>query len=203
MKLIVGLGNPGNEYSNNRHNVGFMLLDYFASEKKTSFKEKQNYFLAQKDNFVLIKPTTYMNLSGVAVKNVLNQYKDIDDFVVVVDDIYLPLGEIRIKQKGGDGGHNGLKSVIAEIGNDEFGRIKIGVGSSTTSNLADYVLSDFEQSDLEVLKETFKFSKGLLDFYTKNDYKEMLNIYSRSKKSYSEKISKISESTDQRRNHNE
>ncbi|MDD3051063.1 MAG: aminoacyl-tRNA hydrolase [Candidatus Cloacimonetes bacterium] len=200
MKLVVGLGNPGIEYTYNRHNIGFMVLDKYAEKLKTDFKLKEDYFFLQTKKAILIKPTTYMNLSGKAVRKILSKYSEIEDFIVIVDDIYLPLAEIRLKQKGGDGGHNGLKSIIDELGHSEFNRMRIGVDNNPEQILSDYVLSDFNESDLKKLEICFNFTQKIISTFIRDDMSKALNMYSRSKKSYSEQLTPSSESRDQRRN---
>lgn len=186
MKYLVGLGNPGSEYNFNRHNVGFLLLDYIAGKSKCEFKKEKNYAIAKKRNYSLIKPLTYMNNSGSAIRQLLNE--SFNDLLVVVDDIYLPFGEIRIREKGGDGGHNGLKSIIENIGSDEFIRIRIGVDSPKYQDLRKFVLSDFDKNELLILEHTFEFSYELIKQFIHRDYQSMLNHYSKNKRSYSDRI---------------
>ena len=135
MKVIVGLGNPGTEYTRSRHNVGFSLLDLLAEELKTSFsfQKKFNAETAQGTrlncNCILLKPLTYMNLSGDSVSKFLNFYKSTaKDIVVIYDDIDLQEGKVKLKDKGGHGGHNGMRSLISKLGSSDFARIKVGVG---------------------------------------------------------------------------
>jgi PTH1 family peptidyl-tRNA hydrolase len=133
LRLILGIGNPGNKYKYNRHNVGFIVLDHFASLNSLAFTASQgDYYFARgslSDNdYQLIKPTTYVNNSGIAAKQVLEQNKlHIEDLLVIHDDVNLPHAEIRVKARGGDGGHNGLSSVLWHLMSDEFARIRIGV----------------------------------------------------------------------------
>ncbi|PID29756.1 MAG: aminoacyl-tRNA hydrolase [Candidatus Cloacimonadota bacterium] len=195
MKLVVGLGNPGVKYRFNRHNIGFLILEYSAERKNKKFIEKDNYLYFCDNDTLFIKPLTYMNLSGEALTEVFEKY-DISDFLVLSDDIYLPLGEIRIRSKGGDGGHNGLKSVAEHLGTVNYNRLRIGVGKPD-SGLKDYVLGDFSEDDFEILNETMPFVDSLLDVFSKHKFEEVLNNYSKNKKSYSDRI-KISESKDQR-----
>ena len=189
MRLIVGLGNPGAKYKSNRHNVGFMLLDQIATERSISFKKKIKYDYIKFADLILIKPKIYMNRSGVAVTSVLTGNK-IEDILVIVDDINIPLGEIRLRKAGGYGGHNGLKSIGSALGTDNFRRLRVGVGAPVERDLADYVLSDFSKEDLSDLKIVFDLSKDLIEEYIENDFDRMVEKYSRLKKSYSEKIQK-------------
>jgi peptidyl-tRNA hydrolase, PTH1 family len=187
MRLIVGLGNPGAKYRSNRHNVGFMLLDQIADLRSLSFKKKIKYDYTKFADLILLKPKTYMNRSGNAVTSVLSRNK-IEDILVIVDDINIPLGEIRLRRAGGFGGHNGLKSIGSALGTDNFKRLRIGVGAPAKEDLADFVLSDFSKNDLLELEKIFNLSKELIEEYVENDFDRMVEKYSRLKKSYSEKV---------------
>ena len=132
MKIIAGLGNPGEEYSLNRHNIGFIIIDHFAEIKKITFKKEGNSMIAKRNLYCLLKPLTYMNLSGNAI---LKHKGDINDLLVICDDIYLPFGEIRLRKSGNDGGHNGLYSIINELQTNQFCRMRIGVGLPTQKYL--------------------------------------------------------------------
>lgn len=152
--VIVGLGNPGAKYKNTRHNAGFIAIDHIVKElnlhaKKIKFNsEVYNATIGDK-RVLLVKPQTYMNLSGDAVVQIVNFYKiAIEKLIVIVDDISLLVGKLRIRKKGSAGGHNGLKDIINKIGSDQFTRIKIGVGAKPDKrNLADWVTSEFSHSD--------------------------------------------------------
>lgn len=187
MRALVGIGNPGLRYKNNRHNVGFQFLDFFASKKKLDFKEsKLGYYYAEGElsnvPFVLIKPSTYVNLSGVSVLNCLNNYNiDIKDLIVIVDDINLEFASIRIRKSGGDGGHNGLSSIIYHLNTNEFPRLRFGIGNNfELGNLPDYVLSDFNEHEMKKLISTFEVSTQLLDSFIIGGLDLLLNTFSRS-----------------------
>ena len=166
MKLIVGLGNPGKEYELNRHNIGFLAIDYLIdtlNASKISSKFKGDLY--KTSEFLLLKPSTFMNLSGESVVLVKNYYKiDNEDIIVIHDDIDLKLGALRFKRGGGHGGHNGLKSIDAYIGND-YWRIRIGVGRpERKEEVIKYVLSDFKKDELECLQKLFpKIEKSIFD----------------------------------------
>lgn len=157
--LIVGLGNPGREYENTRHNAGFMVVDEIARKldvKIDRLKFKSLYTIADyKDKkIMLLKPQTFMNLSGEAVVEALQFYKlDIKNTVVICDDINFDVGKLRIRAKGSDGGQNGLKSIIANLGSDKFTRIRIGIGQKPhpAYELAAWVLSRFTESDRKAI----------------------------------------------------
>ncbi|NUM52147.1 MAG: aminoacyl-tRNA hydrolase [Candidatus Hydrogenedentes bacterium] len=159
MKLIVGLGNPGQQYRNTRHNVGFRVLDEVAVRLGVRFdQEKYDGLLAiashEGERLMLLKPLTYMNLSGTSVaKAARNRVPEPENVLVVLDEIQLPLGTVRIREKGSHGGHNGLRSVVEHLGTQEFPRLRIGVGEKKADqDLSDHVLSTFapeEKPDVE------------------------------------------------------
>ena len=156
MKIVVGLGNPGREYAATRHNLGFMVVDELArrlaaSERRNRFRSDLVEVFDGTEKVVLLKPRTYMNLSGSAVREAVNWYKTpLDELIVVVDDIDLPFGAMRLRAKGGSGGHNGLKSIIAELGNDAFSRMRIGIGRGP-GHATRQVLSRFTSDEERVL----------------------------------------------------
>lgn len=189
MRLIVGIGNPGIRYRNNRHNVGYQFLDYYAEKKLLKFKASRfDYYFAEgeldKIPFFLLKPNSYVNNSGIAVLAAVQELGIyFSELLIIVDDIHIPTGEIRIRKSGGDGGHNGLKSIIYHLNSDDFPRLRIGIGENFASGkLPDYVLSDFDDKDLNELKKTFDASITLVDGFIKAGFQEMLNSYSRLKK---------------------
>ena len=160
--LVVGLGNPGKEYAGTRHNMGFDVIDRLAGEYNTGSFSKFGKSLAGKGmigdcKVILLKPQTYMNLSGEAVREAVDFYK-IDhktQLIVISDDIDLPEGRLRLRMKGSAGGHNGLKNIILHLGDDEFYRIRVGVGAKPDKNddLADYVLGHPGKDDRKILEE--------------------------------------------------
>lgn len=152
MKLIVGLGNPGDQYVMTRHNVGFMAVDMIARQKGFSaWTEKFKALYAKKDDVILLKPQTFMNLSGQAVQACMTFFKiPLEDIWVIHDEIELPLGEIKVKTGGSAKGHNGLRSIDQCIGQN-YHRICCGIGRPNHPNIADYVLSNFAKSELEHL----------------------------------------------------
>lgn len=158
-KLIVGLGNPGHHYANTHHNVGFMAVDYIASRYtdtvfKTAFGSLVSTVNINGINVLLVKPQTFMNLSGTSVVKILNYYKlSSQDMVVIHDDVYLPVGKVRLREEGTSGGHNGVQSIIESIGTDKFTRIKIGIGRNMSMELADWVLSEVSDSDKHIISD--------------------------------------------------
>lgn len=167
MKLIVGLGNPGKEYENTRHNVGFLVLNKL---QQTTIKDQQilpfrleNQFKAEitqtrgigQDRIIFAKPQTYMNNSGEAVKKIMDYYKiSSDDLWVVCDDLNLDLGVVRIRLSGSDGGHNGLKSIIDKIGSNKFIRFRVGIGLNKNLPAEKYVLQKFNKDEDKIIKKT-------------------------------------------------
>ena len=186
MRAIIGIGNPGRKYIFNRHNIGFQFIDSFAEKKKLEFKpSKFDYYYSEGElgniPFVLIKPSTYVNLSGVAVLSSVTRYKiDFKDILIVVDDINLEFSEFRLRKSGGDGGHNGLSSIIYHLNCDQFPRIRIGIGNNfEKGDLPKYVLSDFDKDEQIKLKSTFEMSTQLVESFILDGYNAMLNTYSR------------------------
>lgn len=163
MKIIAGLGNPGNEYKSTRHNVGFMFLDALADFwKVTNWKEKDEALIAEtfynNEKILLVKPLTFMNESGRAIGPILNFYKlDAEDLIVVHDDIDIPVGTVRIRKKGSAGGHNGIKSVLSHVGDENFTRFRIGIGRPPQNfTVINYVLSSFSDEDKEKINSAIK-----------------------------------------------
>ena len=162
MFLFAGLGNIGREYDGTRHNIGFEVVDYLEPrlERSSGWRAgRGDYYFAKgfrkNEEILLIKPTTYMNLSGRAIRDALAFYKiERNDLVVIADDIALPLGMLRLRTQGSDGGHNGLASVIYELGSDEFARLRCGVGSDfRRGEQVKYVLSKFKAGETELVTQ--------------------------------------------------
>lgn len=164
MFIIAGLGNPTKEYEHTRHNVGFDTIDCIADQYGISINEKKHKALVGKgmiegQKVILLKPQTFMNLSGESIRAALDFYKidEKDELIVIYDDISLPPGQLRIRKKGSAGGHNGIKNIIAHLGHDTFMRIKVGVGEKPAGyDLADYVLGHFSKDDRAIMEEAFK-----------------------------------------------
>ena len=158
MKLIVGLGNPGKQYELTRHNVGFICLDAEKDKYNLSFKLETSFnalvatTMINGEKCVFVKPQTYMNLSGEAIGKILKYYKiNVDDMLVIYDDMDLPMGALRLREKGSAGGHNGIKSIIAHVGTQEFKRIRVGISSHNNIDAKDYVLGRFSKEEQAVL----------------------------------------------------
>lgn len=180
MKLIAGLGNIGEKYCFTRHNAGFMVLDKWAMDNNITFKEdkKLKCFITKMGENILIKPTTFMNLSGESVRAVMDYYKiDVKDILIVYDDIALDLGRIRFRANGSDGGHNGIKSIIKHIGTQNFDRLKIGIGPQPNIPSENYVLQNFPKEHLEELKEVLKRADQAIEYYLANGIQKAQNWY--------------------------
>nr|BCX01423.1 MAG: peptidyl-tRNA hydrolase [Bacteroidota bacterium] len=159
MALVVGLGNPGPEYAGTRHNVGFRVLDELAQRARVRFRAGRGEYLESElelDGQLvrLIKPTTYMNRSGRAVRQALDRYREpLDRLLVVLDDLQLPLGTIRLRPKGSSGGHNGLEDIIAHLRTEAFARLRLGIGAPfPRGKQADFVLSVFDPEELPLVE---------------------------------------------------
>lgn len=185
MYLIVGLGNPGTQYEMTRHNIGFHTIDYIADElgvkvKKLKFKALYGECEIGSEKVYLIKPQTYMNLSGDSVVEFVKFFKiPVENVIVISDDISLETGRIRIRPKGSAGGHNGLKSIIYQLNSDEFVRVKIGVGSPKHQehDLADYVLGRFTKDEIPVLEESIIKSYKAINEIIKRGVQSAMNKY--------------------------
>jgi len=172
-KLIVGLGNPGPEYVHNRHNAGFQFLDRFAEKHGLPFdfiKFKALLALGEVEGqeVILAKPLTFMNLSGTAVKPLMSGYKiEPEDLLVVYDDLDLPLGKLRLRPRGGSGGHKGMESIIQALGHEEFPRLRLGIGRPADSGVVDYVLSDFSESEMAVMEKVYELAIEVVEVWLK------------------------------------
>lgn len=166
MYIIVGLGNPGKEYNNTRHNIGFEAIDKLAEANSIAVMEKKHKAMIGKgyiegQRVILAKPQTFMNLSGESVRELIDYYKidEKEELIVLYDDISLEPGRLRVRKKGSAGGHNGIKNIIAHLGHNEFQRIKIGVGEKPKGyDLVDYVLGHFSKEEQPVMKEALEKS---------------------------------------------
>lgn len=184
MKLVVGLGNIGDKYCFTRHNVGFMVVDKWAIMNDVSFKEEKKLkcmltkFRRGFEDIMLIKPTTYMNLSGEAVIAVMNYYKiDREDVIIVYDDLSLELGKMRFRPSGSDGGHNGIKSVLKSVGTTNVARLKIGIGPQPPIPAETFVLQNFYKDQLEKLKPVLKTAIEGIEFYFENGMQKAQNEF--------------------------
>jgi len=178
MKLIIGLGNIGKEYEKTRHNVGFLCLDRFASLNNLEIKETTKFSFFKYRNAVLIMPKTYMNRSGEAFQSALSKYQEFEDVLVVMDDIELPIGKIRIRKSGGDGGHNGLKSILEKAGTKDIRRIRVGIGRPSIKTAKDYVLDTFTSEEMMIIDSELNLISEWLNIYIRYDLKRLLDEFS-------------------------
>ncbi len=174
MKLIVGLGNIGNKYTFTRHNTGFMLADSIALNNNLTFRENSRLKCLMTNlrngvnDYLIIKPTTFMNLSGEAVRAVMDYYKiPIEDILIVYDDLSLEIGKIRFRANGSDGGHNGIKSIIQHLGTKDVARLKIGIGPQPNLPSEVFVLQNFSKEELETLKGVLSTAKNGIECFFK------------------------------------
>ena len=181
MKLIVGLGNPGKEYINTRHNVGFMVLDYFLGNN-LKWKEKFNglYYesLISGEKVIFLKPLTFMNLSGEAVVKYKNYFNlDIEDILVIHDDMDIDLGKYKLKRNSSSGGHNWIKSIINSLNSNAFLRLKIGITHNKNIDTVDYVLGKFNEKEMDLLKINFNTYEEIIRSFVVNGIDKTMNIY--------------------------
>lgn len=184
MKLIVGLGNPTPQYDKTRHNVGFAVIDHLMNEYGIALDTAKHKGFYGKgriagESVILLKPMTYMNLSGESVVQVANYYKVAPkDIIVVYDDINLDVGRLRIREKGSAGGHNGIKNIIAHLGTDEFPRIRVGVGMKPPKmDLADYVLSRFSKEEEALMEEGYEKAAKAMELMVEDEISQAMNLY--------------------------
>lgn len=182
MILIVGLGNPGKQYEQTRHNIGFDVIDYMANKynidvNREKFKGICGEGFIENKKVILLKPLTYMNLSGESIRELANFYKlEDDEIIVVYDDISLDIGRLRIREKGSAGGHNGIKSIIQNLCGDKFPRVKVGVGQPK-DNLVNHVLGKFSKEDREHIEKVIPVVSDAIVEIVKNDAKESMNKF--------------------------
>lgn len=184
MRAIFGLGNPGNRYRLTRHNIGFILLDYIQSQFEIPFSPgKGDYYFCKVyysgNPVLLVKPTTYMNRSGLAVYQVLKYFPiEADDILVVYDDFHLSFGKLRFRAKGSAGGHNGIKSIISHLHSEEFDRLKIGIGSAFDDSV-DFVLSKFAKDERKEIDSVMKTAYDGIKVWLESGVEEAMNEYNR------------------------
>ena len=183
MKLIVGLGNPGKEYKNTRHNVGFQLLDFISKDKGFTFdKEKFNAkffeYSYNNERVLLIKPLSFMNLSGEVVKKYVSYYKiDLSDVLIIQDDLDMNLGKIKFVFNSSSGGHNGIKDIERYLNTKEYARLKIGISNDKSLDTKDYVLGKFSKDEQKVLNDCYLKLINLIDDFCFYNIDELMSKY--------------------------
>lgn len=184
MKMIVGLGNPGKDYQNTRHNVGFLVLDNYLNT--SDWKEKFNALYHEEringEKVIFVKPLTFMNLSGDAVVKYVNYFDvNIDDILVIHDDLDLPFSIYKLKKNSSAGGHNGIKSIINRIGSQEFARLKVGVSHDRSIDTKDYVLGNFSKKEKEQIEVMQKDFNKIIESFVNDGIDRTMNIYNTKK----------------------
>lgn len=184
MKLIVGLGNPGKEYENTRHNLGFMVVDNYISKRgisdnwKSKFNGKYLETNIKGEKVIFLKPQSYMNLSGGVVSQFVNFYKiDISNILVISDDLDLLTGNYKLKSKGSCGGHNGLRDIERCLGTNEYKRLKVGISKDNHFDTKDYVLGKFSEEDNKIYSDVFSSLVDVLDDYFILEFGNLMNKY--------------------------
>ena len=181
MKLIVGLGNKGNEYNNTRHNVGFMVVDNYINKNNLTLKSKLDGLYAETiingEKVIFLKPQNYINLSGDVINKYIKYFKiDIKDILVIHDDMDLEIGTFKIRYKGGSAGHNGLKNIEANLKTNEYKRIKIGI-SKNNINKVDYVLGKFNSLELSKLNKVIDITYNIIEDFVSLSFENLMNKY--------------------------
>ena len=183
MKLIVGLGNPGREYNNTRHNVGFMCVDELAKHYNVTFDLKKfnglyTQFSYNDEKIILLKPQKYMNLSGEVVRDFVNFFKiNIDDILIICDDLDTEVGKYRLRYKGSSGGHNGLKNIELHLSTKDYKRLKIGISNNKEIDTKDYVLGKFNKEEIELINPIISKIPGIIEDYLNMSFDNLMNKY--------------------------
>lgn len=185
MKLIVGLGNPGKEYENTRHNAGFRFLDTYASKNNLIFNKEKfsglyTDFIYKGEKVILLKPQKFMNLSGEVVKDFVNFFKiNINDILIITDDLDTEAGNIKLKYKGSSGGHNGLKNIENHLKTNEYKRVKIGISNKKDKDKIDYVIGKISKQELDQINKVNELAPSLIDDYLNLTFDNLMNKYNK------------------------
>lgn len=183
MKLIVGLGNPGREYENTRHNIGFMCINKLTEHFKVNldsnkFDGKYTMFNYNNEKIILLEPLKYMNLSGEVIRDFVKFYKiDINDILIICDDLDTSVGTYRLRYKGSSGGHNGLKNIELHLGSKEYKRMKIGISNNKNIDTKDYVLGKFTKDELDLINPIINKIPHIIEDYLKSPFDNVMNKY--------------------------
>jgi PTH1 family peptidyl-tRNA hydrolase len=186
VKLIAGLGNPGAKFRDTRHNVGFEVLDVLARRQGVAFESAPGEAVMARgrllgDTVLLVKPLTFVNLSGHAIAELLRYYRvALPDLLVILDEVQLPLGRLRARARGSHGGHNGLKSVASQLGSDEYARLRIGVGrGDERTDLADHVLARFDPEERETIRTAIERAADAAEMFVTDGIEKVMNTFNR------------------------
>ncbi len=183
MKIVIGLGNPGSKYTKTRHNVGFMVVDKFIKNSNVGFTKKYRDSVISKciiegEEILFVKPQLFMNLSGGPTKRIVEKYGcNLDEILVILDDINLPLGKTRIREKGSSGGHNGLKSISNHLKTTCFPRLRIGVGSCHPEDTKDFVLSRFTKEENDVIQGVLDKACKAINYWVTTDINNCMSLF--------------------------
>jgi PTH1 family peptidyl-tRNA hydrolase len=183
MKVVVGLGNPGGKYAGTRHNIGFAVIDYLAESPRAGrfqlrFHGQIAELIEEGEKLLLVKPETFMNLSGRCVREVLSFYQvPVEELLVVCDDINLPLGKLRVRARGSDGGQKGLRDIQNHMGTDEYARLRIGIDAPGEADAVDHVLSRFRPSEKPVIEEAVRVAAEAVIYWAHNGVEACMNRY--------------------------
>ena len=187
MKVIVGLGNPGKEYENTKHNIGFLTLDRLSERLGISIKQIKHKALTGEgfvkgQKLMLVKPQTYINLSGQCVREVMQYYKlEPENLIVIYDDLDIPIGTLRLRAKGSAGTHNGMKSIIYDIQEDGFPRVRVGIGGERKGNLANYVISGFRKEDINTVETAVEKAADAVECWIDEGINAAMNKFNKKK----------------------
>ena len=187
MKLIVGLGNPGKEYENTRHNVGFNIVDLYLEKNKLKldkekFKGKYTKTTINGEDVIFLEPQTFMNNSGESVKAIMDFYKiDIKDILIIQDDLDMDIGRIKLRNKSSSGGHNGIKNIELNLGTNDFKRLKVGISNNKNMETIDYVLGKFTKEEKDILKETYIECVQIIDDYLTMNFDLLMGKHNKRK----------------------
>ncbi|OGU33671.1 MAG: aminoacyl-tRNA hydrolase [Ignavibacteria bacterium GWB2_35_6b] len=186
MRAVLGIGNPGKKYEDTRHNIGFKILDNFVDKHKLFFKaSKGEFYIAGSEfnasPFFLVKPTTYVNLSGIAAKEILESFNvKLEDLLIIADDINLQTGKLRIRKSGGDGGHNGIASIIYHVESNQFPRLRFGIGNDfEKGEMANFVLDKFSNEDVKIINPAINSAIETIEHFIEGGYNTALNFFSK------------------------
>lgn len=185
MKLIVGLGNPGKEYEETRHNIGFKVIDELLKTKdnpklKEKFGGLYYEFLHKNEKIILLKPQKYINLSGMVVQNYVNYYKlDISDILIINDDLDLEAGDYKLKPSGSSAGHNGLKNISDCLNTEDYKRLKIGISNNKDIDTRDYVLGKFDEEDLKKINKVVDIAVNIIQDYLEISFSNLMTKYNK------------------------
>lgn len=185
MKLIVGLGNPGKEYENTRHNIGFIFIDKFAQKlnlniNKEKFNGKYTETIIGNQKIILLKPLSYINLSGEVISKFINFYKiNIDDILIISDDLDMNFGKIKLKASGSSGGHNGLKNIELNLCTQNFKRLKVGISNNKLMDTKDYVLGKFNNEEKSILQDIKDTVMNILFDFPTTDFEKLMSKYNK------------------------